>query len=88
VAGAVNGTAPTPVRFEDFAAALGEALGRPSWLPVPGFALRVVMGQMAEAALTGQRAVPRKALAGGYEFRYPGVREALRAVVGGASRGR
>lgn len=88
VTGAVNGTAPTPVRFEDFAAALGEALGRPSWLPVPGFALRVVMGQMAEAALTGQRAVPRKALAAGYGFRYSGVREALRAVVGGASRGR
>jgi uncharacterized protein (TIGR01777 family) len=86
--GAVNGTAPTPVRFADFAKALGEALGRPSWLPVPGFALRAVMGQMAEAALTGQRAVPRKALAAGYVFRYAGLREALRAVVGRGARER
>jgi NAD dependent epimerase/dehydratase family enzyme len=86
--GAVNGTAPTPVRFADFATALGEALGRPSWLPVPGFALRAVMGQMAEAALTGQRAVPRKALAAGYVFRYAGLREALRAVVGRGARER
>lgn len=79
--GAVNATAPTPVRFGEFAAALGEALGRPSWLPVPGLALRVVMGEMAEAALTGQRAVPRKALAAGYTFRHGALRDALRAVL-------
>ena len=88
VKGAMNATAPVPARFREFAAALGEALGRPSWLPVPGFALRVVMGEMADAALTGQRAVPRKALAAGYAFKHGELRAALRAVLDERARGR
>lgn len=88
ITGALNATAPTPARFRDFAAALGAVLGRPSWLPVPGFALRLVVGEMAEAALTGQRAVPRKALAGGFRFAHPELREALRAVLTERARGR
>ena len=86
--GALNATAPAPVRFRDFAAALGAALGRPSWLPVPAFALRLVVGEMAEAALTGQRAVPRKALAAGFRFAHTDLREALRAVLAERARGR
>jgi hypothetical protein len=81
VTGAMNATAPTPVRFRDFAATLGEVLGRPSWLPVPGFALRVLMGEMADAVLTGQRAIPRKALTAGYGFAHGTLRTALEAAL-------
>lgn len=79
--GSMNVTAPSPARFADFARALGEALGRPSWMPVPSVALRVVMGELADAILTGQRALPRVALATGYTFHYPELPAALRAAL-------
>lgn len=79
--GAVNVTAPSPARFRDFARELGAALGRPSWLPVPGFALRAALGEFADVLLTGQRAVPRAALAAGYRFQHEVLGEALRAVL-------
>jgi uncharacterized protein (TIGR01777 family) len=79
--GPVNVTAPEPVRFADFAEALGRRLHRPSWLPVPAFALRLALGQMAEVVVTGQRAVPAALLASGYAFKYPRVAEALAAAV-------
>ena len=79
--GPVNVTAPEPVRFRDFAEALGRRLHRPSWLPVPAFALRLALGQMAEVVVTGQRAVPAALLASGYAFKFPRVAEALAAAV-------
>jgi len=79
--GPVNVTAPEPVRFRDFAEALGRRLRRPSWLPVPAFALRLAMGQMAEVVVTGQRAVPAALIADGYSFRYSRIDDALAAVV-------
>lgn len=79
--GPVNVTAPEPVRFRDFAEALGRRLRRPSWLPVPAFALRLAIGQMAEVVVTGQRAVPAALLASGYAFKHPRVAEALAAAV-------
>ena len=79
--GPVNVTAPEPVRFRDFAEALGRRMHRPSWLPVPAFALRLALGQMAEVVVTGQRAVPAALLASGYAFKYPRVAEALAAAV-------
>ncbi len=81
VRGAMNVTAPAPARFAAFARALGHALHRPSWLPVPGLALRAAMGEMAGVLLTGQRALPRVALAAGYRFAHPDLEEALRAVL-------
>ena len=80
--GPVNVTAPEPVRFRDFAEALGRRLHRPSWLPVPAFALRLALGQMAEVVVTGQRAVPAALLASGYAFKFPRVAEAIAAAVG------
>lgn len=80
--GPVNVTAPEPVRFRDFAEALGRRLHRPSWLPVPAFALRLALGQMAEVVVTGQRAVPAALLANGYAFKFPRVAEAIAAAVG------
>ncbi len=81
--GPFHATAPQPLTNRDFSRAIGRALGRPSWLPVPAAALRLALGEMAEALLlTGQRAVPARALAGGVGFRYADADAALRAVLG------
>ncbi|HEY1835112.1 MAG TPA: TIGR01777 family oxidoreductase [Solirubrobacteraceae bacterium] len=76
--GPVNATAPTPVSNRDFSRALGRALHRPALLPVPGVALRLLYGDMAEIVTTGVRAMPAKALVLGYEFAQPELDAALR----------
>jgi len=75
--GPVNATAPNPATNAAFSKALGRALHRPAVLPIPGLALRALYGEMAVIVTTGQRAVPRKALAYGYEFGHPDLAEAL-----------
>jgi NAD dependent epimerase/dehydratase family enzyme len=65
-----------------FAKALGKALRRPAILPVPGFALRLLVGEMAESLLTGQKALPRKAEKLGFTWTYPTLESALRNLVG------
>jgi uncharacterized protein (TIGR01777 family) len=75
--GPVNATAPNPATNAAFSKALGRALHRPAVLPIPGLALRALYGEMAAIVTTGQRAVPRKALAYGYEFAHPDLDEAL-----------
>jgi uncharacterized protein (TIGR01777 family) len=82
VRGPLNAVAPAPQTNRDFSAALGGALGRPSWLPVPGFALKVALGEFADTTVTGQRVIPKKALEVGYEFRYGTSAAALRAIFG------
>jgi uncharacterized protein (TIGR01777 family) len=77
LAGPLNATAPTPVTMREFCRELGRALRRPSWLPVPGRALRLLFGEMAQMLLTGQRVMPRAALDHGYAFRVPDLRQAL-----------
>ena len=79
--GPVNGTAPEPVSNREFSHALGHALHRPSLLPVPGFALGLLYGEMAEIVTTGARVVPAKALVLGYDFRHPELDEALRSAL-------
>ena len=80
--GAYNGTAPHPVTNAEFSKALGAALGRPSWLPVPGFSLKILFGEMAGVALlSGQRVVPHRALDGGFSFEYPEIAAAMHAAV-------
>jgi uncharacterized protein (TIGR01777 family) len=79
--GAVNATAPEPRRNRDVSKALGRALRRPSLLPVPGAALRLVYGEMAATVTTGARVLPARALMNGYEFRYPQLDAALRAAL-------
>lgn len=79
--GPVNATAPNPVTMKEFCRILGQVLGRPSWAPVPAFALRILLGEMAEMLLTGQRALPAAAERFGYRFRYPNLQEALRACL-------
>src|SRR4051812_6540750 len=81
VNGPVNATAPHPVTNREFARALGRALRRPAFMPAPGFALRLLLGEMADALLlSGQNAVPAKAERGGFRFRYANVDDALRAI--------
>lgn len=81
IAGPVNGTSPAPVRMKEFAQTLGAVLKRPSWFPVPEFALRLALGQMSEMLLHGQRAVPQKMLDCGFEFAFSDVRSALEDVL-------
>jgi uncharacterized protein len=76
--GPVNATAPEPVTNRAFSRALGRALRRPAVLPIPGAALRLLYGDMAEIVTTGQRAVPRRPLELGYAYRHPDLDEALR----------
>lgn len=76
--GPYNLTAPTPVIFRKFARTLGEAMRRPSWLPAPAFALRLLFGEMAdEVLLSGQLALPSRLLEAGFEFRFPELAPAL-----------
>ena len=82
VAGPVNGTAPRPVTNSEFARALGRALHRPALLPAPRVALKVVLGELADALLASQRALPGVALANGYHFRYPEIEIAFRGIYG------
>ncbi len=79
--GPINATAPQPVTNAEFSRALGRALGRPALLPVPGFALRLLYGEMAQIVTTGARAVPAKPLVLGYEFAHPDLDEALRSAL-------
>jgi uncharacterized protein (TIGR01777 family) len=79
--GAVNATAPEPVSNKEFSKALGRALHRPALAPVPGFALKLLYGGMAQLVLEGQYARPRRTLELGYEFRHPDLDEALRSAL-------
>ena len=83
VEGALNGTAPAPVRNRDFVSALGGALHRPAIVPAPAAVLRLLFGEMATILLDGQRVAPRRALALGFSFRRPDLRSALGAALDG-----
>lgn len=78
--GVFNLTAPAPPTNAEFARALGRALKRPSWLPAPAFALRLLFGEMATVLLDGQNALPRRLQALGYDFRYGELEPALHAL--------
>jgi len=79
--GPVNATAPEPVTNAVFSKALGRALHRPALAPVPGLAVRVLYGEMAEIVTTGQRVIPRRAQEHGYAFAHSDLDEALRAAL-------
>jgi uncharacterized protein len=82
VTGAVNLTGPAPVRNADFARTLGRVLRRPTVLPVPGLALRVVLGEFGGEALVSQRVLPAVLAAAGYRFEHPDLESALRWSLG------
>jgi uncharacterized protein (TIGR01777 family) len=80
--GPINVTAPEPVTNAEFSKALGRALHRPAVMPVPGLAVKLLYGDMAEVVTTGKRAMPKRLQELGYEFRHPDLDEALREAVG------
>jgi uncharacterized protein (TIGR01777 family) len=82
VSGTINATAPNPVTNREFSKALGRALHRPAFAPVPKFAVAAMRGgELADAVAGGARVLPRRALDGGYEFRHPEIDEALRSAL-------
>lgn len=84
VVGAVNVVAPAAVTNREFTRVLGRVLGRPTVLPLPAFAARLVLGEMADALLlSSARVVPRRLEASGYRFRHAELEEALRSALRG-----
>jgi uncharacterized protein len=81
VSGPINVVAPEPVTMKTFCKVLGRVLHRPSWLPVPQFALNMLLGELGTLMTTGQRVIPAKAISGGYTFQYPTLEQALRAIL-------
>jgi uncharacterized protein len=79
--GPINATAPTPVSNRELSKALGKALHRPAITPVPAAAIRLLYGGMAKLVIDGQRALPRRALKLGYQFRHPDLDEALTSAL-------
>lgn len=80
-AGPLNGTAPQPVTTKQFGKALGRALSRPAFMPIPGFALRLRFGEVAHILTTGQRVLPERALGLGYPFKFPTIDAALADIL-------
>lgn len=80
LSGPVNVSAPESVTMKEFCTALGKAIHRPSWAPVPAFVLRAALGEMSLIVLTGQRVVPKKLQEAGYTFRYPKLETALQTI--------
>ncbi len=81
VAGAVNGVAPNPVTNAVFTRELAHAVHRPAIIPVPGFALRALFGEMSSVLLGSQRVLPRAAAGAGFRFRFPELGEALMDLI-------
>jgi len=81
ISGPVNAVAPEAVTMKRFCELLGQVLHRPSWFPVPAFALQAALGELGTLMTTGQRINPAKALSGGYVFHYPALEPALRAIM-------
>ncbi len=79
--GPINLAAPEPATCREFARALGSVLHRPAFLPMPVWALRVVLGEFARYVAASQRVIPAAALAHGYEFAHPELRGALASLV-------
>jgi uncharacterized protein (TIGR01777 family) len=78
--GAYNVGAPSPVTNAEFTRALGRALGRPTVLPMPEAALKLLFGEMSELLLVSDRMLPKRLLAEGFQFRYPELDRALAAI--------
>lgn len=80
--GVLNATAPDPVQMAEFCQSLADALDRPSWLPVPGFALELLLGDAAKVILEGQKVLPQRTQACGFKHQYPLIKPALEQILG------
>jgi uncharacterized protein (TIGR01777 family) len=82
IEGPINASSPDPVSNDSFGRAIGKAMRRPHWFPVPAFVMRTLFGEMSTLLLDGQRALPSRALENGFVFRYPTVESAMEELVG------
>ncbi len=81
-AGVYNLVSPEPVRMQTFCREMGKVMRRPAWVPIPEFALKMLMGKMAEeTALASQRILPKRLLEAGYKFSYPSLKPALQDLL-------
>lgn len=80
--GVYNLSAPEPLQYGELAKIIGRVMRRPPFFPVPAFALRLLLGEMASTVLGGQRVVPERLLREGFQFQYPGIEAALRDLMG------
>ncbi|RXT04135.1 TIGR01777 family oxidoreductase [Ammoniphilus sp. CFH 90114] len=80
IEGAVNFTAPQPVRMASFGQTLASVLNRPHWLPTPAFVFRLAFGEMSDLLLKGQQVIPQKALDSGYSYNFPDLKQALQNI--------
>ncbi|WP_414568558.1 TIGR01777 family oxidoreductase [Nostoc sp. CCY 9925] len=81
IEGVYNATAPNPVRMADLSHTLGEVMHRPSWLPVPGFAIEALLGDGAMVVLEGQKVLPKRTVETGFEYRYANLQSALKEIL-------
>lgn len=81
ISGPVNLTSPNPIRNRELARALGKAMHRPSFLPAPGFMVKLLLGEFGSVLLEGQRVIPRKLIDNGYVFIYPEIDGALQNLI-------
>jgi len=79
--GVFNATAPNPVRMSELAQAMGEVMQRPSWLPIPNFAIEALLGEGAIVVLEGQQVLPKRTQESGFNYQYTTVKEALKTIV-------
>ncbi len=79
--GPINATAPSPVSMKEMSKAIGKTLHRPSWLPVPSFVLKLMIGESAQVVLTGQKVIPQKLNDLSYQFQYPDINVALKNIM-------
>ncbi|MBW4471262.1 MAG: TIGR01777 family oxidoreductase [Stenomitos rutilans HA7619-LM2] len=79
--GVYNATAPNPVRMTELAQTLGDVLKRPSWLPVPSFALEALLGDGAKVVLEGQQVMPKRTQAIGFQYQYPALSQAIANIL-------
>ncbi|MBN3951001.1 MAG: TIGR01777 family protein [Nostoc sp. NMS7] len=81
IEGVYNATAPNPVRMADLSQTLGGVMNRPSWLPVPGFAIEALLGDGAIVVLEGQQVIPKRTVETGFEYKYPNLKSALTQIL-------
>jgi uncharacterized protein len=81
IEGVYNATAPNPVRMADLSQTLGQVMNRPSWLPVPGFAIEALLGDGAMVVLEGQQVMPKRTVETGFEYKYPNLQSALAQII-------
>jgi uncharacterized protein (TIGR01777 family) len=75
--GAFNLVAPEPMTNAGLGKTIGQVMHRPAWIPVPGFAMKLAFGEVADVLLESQRAIPKRLLQLGFEFHYPEAKAAL-----------